>query len=519
MRPWASVVLVVIAAGLIRVRLLNVPLDRDEGEYAYIGHLLRDGVLPYAGAYSMKLPGIYAVYAGLLKVFGETPAGIRLGLILVTSASTVCVFILGRRLLGPWPGVTAAATFATLTLSPAFLGIVANAEHFAVLPGLIGIIVLLRAAPAGSVGAWLTAGFLFGLSILIKQHAVAFVLFAVISLILSRALRALAFVLAGALIPVMAVGAWFKVAGAFPKLWFWTVTYASAYAAIRSPADGLAVLPEILGMILPYCFVSVALAGVGAVFTVANRDVRPVARVLVPFALASFLSTLIGFYFRPQYFLLFVPALALLTAVAVDALSQRLARKLGAPGMWMAVAVLVLALSHTLWAHRAVLFRLSPDAVARAMYGGNPFPESLAVGRYLGERTAAGDRIVVFGSEPEVYFYASRRAATRYIYMYPLFENQPYAAEMQDELIREVEATTPRFVVYVNVPTSWLLSPVAPRRILDWFDAYRESHLEQVGLVDMLTPELTMVYWDGQARGRTPRSNLWLAVYRQRGAS
>src|SRR5712692_889959 len=149
MRPWASVVLVVIAAGLIRLRLLNVPLDRDEGEYAYIGHLLRDGVLPYAGAYSMKLPGIYAVYAGLLKVFGETPAGIRLGLILVTSASTVCVFILGRRLLGPWPGVTAAATFATLTLSPAFLGIVANAEHFAVLPGLVGIIVLLSTARAG----------------------------------------------------------------------------------------------------------------------------------------------------------------------------------------------------------------------------------------------------------------------------------------------------------------------------------------------------------------------------------
>jgi len=32
----------------------------------------------------------------------------------------------------------------------------------------------------------------------------------------------------------------------------------------------------------------------------------------------------------------------------------------------------------------------------------------------------------------------------------------------------------------------------------------------------MLTPTLTMVYWDGQALGRTPRSNLWLAVYRRR---
>jgi len=88
-KAWGGVTLVIIAAGLIRLRLLDVPLDRDEGEYAYIAHLLLAGALPYASACSMKLPGIYAVYAGLLKTFGETPAGIRLGLTLVTSASTV----------------------------------------------------------------------------------------------------------------------------------------------------------------------------------------------------------------------------------------------------------------------------------------------------------------------------------------------------------------------------------------------------------------------------------------------
>lgn len=519
MRPWISVVLVVIAAGLIRLRLLNVPLDRDEGEYAYMGRLLLDGVLPYAGAYSMKLPGIYGVYAGLLKLFGSSPAGIRLGLTLVTSASTAGVFILGRRLLGPWPGVAAAATFATLALSPAFLGTAANAEHFAVLPGLVGIIVLLSAGPAGSIGTLLVGGVLFGLALLVKQHAASFLLFAVLFLARSRNVRALAFVLAGALVPVLAVGAWFTVAGVFPELWFWTVKYASAYASIRSPADGLAVLPEILGRILPFCLASIALAGVGAVFTVVDHDERPAGRVLVPLALTSLLATLIGFYFRPQYFLLLVPALALFTGVAARALSRRFERRLGAAGVGVAAAIVVLALSHTLWAHRTVLFRLGPDPVARAIYGSNPFPEAVAVGRYLGEQTAAADRVVVLGSEPEVYFYAQRRAGTRYIYMYPLFENQPYAATMQEELIRDVETTRPRFVVYVNVPTSWLVSPAAPRRFLDWFDTYRQTQLEQVGLVDMLTPQLTLVYWDGQARGRTPRSNLWLAVYRRRDSS
>src|SRR5499426_490775 len=214
-RAWAGVALVIVAAGLIRLRLLSVPLDRDEGEYAYIAHLLLAGTPPYASAYSMKLPGIYGVYAGLLKLFGETLAGIRLGLTLVTSASTVCVFLLGRRLLGPWPGVAAAATFAALTLSPALLGTAANAEHFAVLPGLIGLLLLLRAAPAGSRGVWLAAGILFGVALVIKQHAVSFVLCAAIYLALAHARRALVEVLVGAVVPVAAVSLWFAAAGAF----------------------------------------------------------------------------------------------------------------------------------------------------------------------------------------------------------------------------------------------------------------------------------------------------------------
>ena len=43
---WAAVLLGVIVAiaGVIRLRLLDVPLDRDEGEYAYIAQLLLDGV-------------------------------------------------------------------------------------------------------------------------------------------------------------------------------------------------------------------------------------------------------------------------------------------------------------------------------------------------------------------------------------------------------------------------------------------------------------------------------------------
>ena len=50
----------------VRLRLLGLPLERDEGEYAYMAQQLLQGVLPYTEAHSMKFPGIFFVYAGVL---------------------------------------------------------------------------------------------------------------------------------------------------------------------------------------------------------------------------------------------------------------------------------------------------------------------------------------------------------------------------------------------------------------------------------------------------------------------
>jgi len=43
---WFMVAALVIVAA-VRLRLLNLPLERDEGEYAYAGQLIRQGIPPY----------------------------------------------------------------------------------------------------------------------------------------------------------------------------------------------------------------------------------------------------------------------------------------------------------------------------------------------------------------------------------------------------------------------------------------------------------------------------------------
>ena len=99
-RDWsyALVLLIIAFVGLIRIRLRDMPLERDEGEYAYAGQLILQGVPPYQLAYNMKLPGTYAAYAGILAIFGQTPAAVHDGTLLVNAATTFLIFLLTLRL-------------------------------------------------------------------------------------------------------------------------------------------------------------------------------------------------------------------------------------------------------------------------------------------------------------------------------------------------------------------------------------------------------------------------------------
>src|SRR5882672_6184461 len=95
----ALVILAVLVAATVRIRLLDVPLERDEGEYAYAGQLILQGIPPYSLAYNMKFPGTYASYAAIMSIFGQTITGIHLGLLLVNAATVILIFLLGRQLI------------------------------------------------------------------------------------------------------------------------------------------------------------------------------------------------------------------------------------------------------------------------------------------------------------------------------------------------------------------------------------------------------------------------------------
>src|SRR5262249_44495144 len=237
----AAVFLVLMIA--IRIRLLGIPLERDEGEYAYAGQLMLQGIPPYTLVYSMKFPGTYASYALIMSIFGQTIFGIHLGLLLVNAATIALIFFVGRRLINSTAGIAAAVSYAVLSASPSVLGLAAHATNFVVLPVLGGtlLIVKLSESEQHAIGRIFAGGSLFGIGALMKQPAILFIPFGVLYLLWNDihrrfalkeiVLRNLIFVVA-AIVPfgITCLILWY--AGVLDKFWFWTIRYASEYGSL-----------------------------------------------------------------------------------------------------------------------------------------------------------------------------------------------------------------------------------------------------------------------------------------------
>jgi hypothetical protein len=134
--------------------------------------------------------------------------------------------------------------------------------------------------------------------------------------------------------------------------------------------------------------------------------------------------------------------------------------------------------------------------LSRGIYNTNPFIEAVEIGKYIRDRTDENDRIAVVGSEPEIYFYAGRKAATGYIYTYALMEPQPIAKTMQAEMIHEIESAHPRYLVFVWIRYSWLAQKESDQGIIEWGRGYVQSCYDPVGVADIFSEAKTNMVWD-----------------------
>src|ERR1051326_6538016 len=96
---WIILAVVIVVVAFVRIHLLAIPLERDEGEYAYAGQLMLQGIPPYRLAYNMKFPGVYAAYALIMWIFGQPIVASPLVFFIETFATILFFFFIGGRLI------------------------------------------------------------------------------------------------------------------------------------------------------------------------------------------------------------------------------------------------------------------------------------------------------------------------------------------------------------------------------------------------------------------------------------
>ncbi|MFT3782923.1 MAG: glycosyltransferase family 39 protein [Nibricoccus sp.] len=512
----------------VRIRLASTPLERDEGEYAYIGQLILQGIPPYREAANMKFPGTYVGYAVIEAVFGQTTSGIHYGLLVLNIATAYLIYLFGKRIFSDETiAIAAAIIYATSSLSFSFLGPMAHATHFVVFWGILGLVVLGSALKRKSTPLLIVAGVFSGFAYLSKQSGFYFFLFGIVYALLEHCawrsprkfLRTALYFTIGAFAPFALTVVVLRSLGCLDTFVFWTFQYASHYSSTISQA-GSTIGRNIRSLYLDgYGWIFVAPALLLFLFPRAKQLAQSYRLPLIGSFLAfSLAGVCLGLICRAHYWIQLLPATALAAAAFFHKLSALVCNRFQTHIHQRATLLICICFCAIMVSGEAKqFFKMSSEEIIQEIYHGNPFNETVKVADYIERHSQKNDKIFVFGSDPEIYFYSKRRSVTNFIYLYPLLENQPYATLMQRTLILDLEANNPRYFVEVHLnelqPDAEQLHP-----LYLWKSHFLSTYYRPVFMVDRYSGNNYMIRYDAVLKYKSREGN-YIALWELKAAN
>lgn len=456
----------------------------------------------------MKLPGTSFMYAILMFIFGQTSTGIHIGLLFLNAATMYILYTAVKKIFNPFIALATSTIYGFMAIGFVFDGFSAHATHFICFYFSLALLFLARYLKTGKALQAFLFGLMLGMAFLMKQQAVFLVLFGGLFLliylqtekkqsVLEMIKNTLPFA-AGVVIPYIVVILIIVLTGQFPMFWLWTVKYASSYEAVKSM--------DLISIYFTSTFTPawkvysyfwlLALAGILVLYR------SPYTRLQKIFAIGYFIAAACavssGFYFRQHYFVVILPAIGLLSGIFIEFVIKQIKLKSANASLLILSAFVLI----TLYINRQYFFNAPIKEVYNLSYWGNPFNEAKEIAKYIQANSKDTDKIAVLGSEPEIYFYANRRAATGFLYTYPLVDNQPFNLIMQNQMIKEIEDSKPAFIVFCNVTYSWVVQAGTPKKIFEWGNAYTHANYTPVGFVDFYSNSGWQYFWGDDIKNR-----------------
>jgi 4-amino-4-deoxy-L-arabinose transferase-like glycosyltransferase len=487
---------IVLITAALRIPFLDLPFERDEGGYAYIASRLDAHELPYRDWIDQKPPGIFWIYRAALTLPLESVRAVHLVAILVSAASSCALFFLARRFVSSFWAFSASAAFALFSADPFIEGTAANTEIFMLLPLLLSQIVFLRVLDKTShrIVLIVLCGALIGIATIFKQVAAVnwpllIGLFPILIASEDRWRRTVRF---GAWLTLGVLTVWWVVA-----VYFWwhdaltqflstAFAYNFEYVSSLNWTDRWRLSSETLTRLAHSELFLWILSATGLVAAFYRRE--NISLLFVGgWIAASLVAVGASGYFFPHYFQQLLPPLILAAVIGAQWLEQsRRWRNIWIPRLLLTVILVALSLraSWPFW------FAYSPAEAAQKIYPGDFVADMRKIAARVAELTSSDRRVFVFGAEPEVFFYAHRVSATRYIFIFPLYGLHRQVHERQIAAIAEIEKAVPAAAVYL--PNARFFGRDTDQSFTTWALSYLEQNF---------TPDTWLVAESGTVAG------------------
>ncbi|MFC1540479.1 ArnT family glycosyltransferase [Candidatus Margulisiibacteriota bacterium] len=447
-------VLILALQVLLRLPFLHVPLERDEGAYGYMAQRVLAGEMPYRDAFDHKPPLVYYTYAAFVKLFGNSIEAIRYPTLVYSLLSTIALFYLGALLWGSGIGLLAALFYAVFSGGVLIQGFTSNTETFMVLPLILALIFFIKGQEEKEEGLWyFYAGLFSGVALMFKQVAV-FNFLILFLLLFSRESnrfnevrlrfdlgRAGRLLLGSLLVPACFL-LYFTLRGALPDLIHDVLLVNFKYLrSLEVPIPNRLVFGLIVTVFranvensLVWLF---GLLGVAYVL-IKERSRENLAVVL--WALASLLGAMGSGLFFGHYYIQLMPALCLLSALAVG----RVARETGLLLKVALVAVSIFLIWKIVPYQYPFYLQYSPDQISEHQQGKNSYVLDRRLADDFKRFLKPQETLLVWPANPQLYFYLNKKAPTRYYNYLQWMEDEAVRAEVVGSIL----ANKPDYIVW-----------------------------------------------------------------------
>lgn len=466
------IIALVICLILVRLPFLKVPLERDEGEYAYCAWQWEQGGVPYRDIITSVTPGVFLLYSLAFKSFGYDVFGIRVFTLFFIIVALIFLYLYARRIMGRVGALSAALGFITLTVSQRTLSYMSQRELFLLLPMVMFAFLLHNALEKRMPVSFFLMGFLVGCMVMVKQTAI-FTIFLVVGLLwwtyyrersMSKDLSTRTIVLTGKRVIDAGLGfilviiifcVYFYARNSLEDFVFWNFTYPKIMSdSIRMSVKETFWLllnrgvPNLWGYFSTLFPLNIVLAG-GLIVGIIRRNTEHRFHMLWYAAMIA--AVCAGWHFRGQYFQLLIVPQALLMGWGGDYLWELCKRPV--KGNIFKIAFFILYL----WVFLSPLllifktyYGVTPEEISRKTYGPQAFFMAQPIARYIEKESIPGDTLYILGTEQEIYFYAKRKCATPFITMYSLTYSFGDPKKRQEIVAAALKNAPPRFILVIN---------------------------------------------------------------------